>query len=476
MTVHAAIYLRISEDRTGNHLGVDRQRQDCAAICEARGWSYSEYCDNDVSATSHKIRPEYTRMVEDIEQGRVQALVVWDLDRLTRKPVETEQIIDLADRKRLLLASVDRDIDLSTDNGRLFARIKGAVARAEVERKSERQRRAFEQRASAGQISSAVRAFGYDRDQVVNDTEAPYVREMFQRFVDGASVSSIRTWLNNQNIPTTLGNAWAPASVRAVLRNPRYCGLRGVQRLVPGTRSGTRDPYHEVIGKGTWEALVPEETWRTAVRILKDPSRRTTPGGTRKHLLSGIARCHCGEKLYVGAATRKDGPVPMLICPKNQHLCRVMGPIQQYVIDALLLRLGRSDAMSLIQRPQTPQGPIDVTAVSTRLDAARARLTDLASDYGTGVLSRAEFMAAREATQAVMAECEQMLSRASGPSPAGRFLARGLPVGEAWQELDLEGQRALLDEVLSVVVHPGRTGRVPFDPATVAITLKGQSS
>ena len=83
-------------------------------------------------------------MLADIADGKLDAVVAWDLDRLHRRPVELEAFIDVADRHRLALATVSGDVDLSTPQGRLVARLKGSVARHEVEHKSARQRRAME--------------------------------------------------------------------------------------------------------------------------------------------------------------------------------------------------------------------------------------------------------------------------------------------------------------------------------------------
>src|SRR3954464_10476391 len=148
--VRAGVYLRQSLDRDNSGLAVARQRQDCLKLCADRGWEPVEYVDNDTSASNGKVRAAYVRMLADVEAGRLGAVVAWDLDRLHRRPVELEHFIDLADRHRLALATVGGDADLSTDNGRLFARIKGAVARGELERKSARDKRPKLQGAEMG--------------------------------------------------------------------------------------------------------------------------------------------------------------------------------------------------------------------------------------------------------------------------------------------------------------------------------------
>lgn len=146
----AAIYLRVSLDLTGEGLAVERQREDCERIVRERDWSIVEtYVDNSISATDKsKARPAYDRTVADYKANRFDALVCWDLDRLTRQPRQLEDWIDAAEERGLRLVTANGEADLSTDGGRMYARIKAAVARAEVERKGARQSSAQQQRAN----------------------------------------------------------------------------------------------------------------------------------------------------------------------------------------------------------------------------------------------------------------------------------------------------------------------------------------
>ena len=106
----AAIYLRISLDQSGEGLAIERQRQDCEAIAQAKGWDVTEvYADNSISASKKSVkRPEYERMIDDLHAGKFDAVICYDLDRLTRQPRQLEDWIDWAE---------DRNIALVTANG-----------------------------------------------------------------------------------------------------------------------------------------------------------------------------------------------------------------------------------------------------------------------------------------------------------------------------------------------------------------------
>jgi DNA invertase Pin-like site-specific DNA recombinase len=246
--VRAAVYLRQSLDRDGTGLAIARQREDRLKLCADRGWNPVEYVDNDTSASSGKVRPAYARMLCDVEAGRVGAVVAWDLDRLHRRPVELEQFIDLADRHRLALVTVGGDADLSTDNGRLFARIKGAVARGEIERKSARQKRANLQRAELGKPSpGGRRAVGYEPGGMeLRESEAALIRDGYRHLQAGASLRGIAAQWNAAGFTTAIGGAWRPDGVRYTLRNPRNAAIvvhRGTVRSPrPSWRAAASGP------------------------------------------------------------------------------------------------------------------------------------------------------------------------------------------------------------------------------------------
>lgn len=152
------IYCRISQDRTGAGLGVARQEADCRALAERRGWTVIDvYSDNDVSAYSRKRRPEWERLLEDIKNGFIDAVVCWHIDRLTRSPLELEGVISLAERHGVELATVTGEVDLATPSGKMVARMLGAAARNEADHKAERQQRQRRQGAEMGKVQGGGR-------------------------------------------------------------------------------------------------------------------------------------------------------------------------------------------------------------------------------------------------------------------------------------------------------------------------------
>jgi site-specific DNA recombinase len=95
-------YARISSDREGDGLGVERQLEDCERLADRRGWEIVErFVDDDVSAWSGKHRPEYERCLAALRSGELDGLLVYDLDRLHRQPRELEEFIDLCQQAKV---------------------------------------------------------------------------------------------------------------------------------------------------------------------------------------------------------------------------------------------------------------------------------------------------------------------------------------------------------------------------------------
>jgi site-specific DNA recombinase len=117
---------------------VQRQLEDCRKLAADRGWPVgAEYVDNDVSAFSGKPRREYAKMLADLGSGARDAVVVYNLDRFHRRPVELEEFVALCERAEVSqVATVTADIDLGNDDGLFMARIFAAFAAKESGRQS----------------------------------------------------------------------------------------------------------------------------------------------------------------------------------------------------------------------------------------------------------------------------------------------------------------------------------------------------
>ncbi len=446
----AAIYLRVSLDVTGEHLAVDRQREDCQRIATERGWAVTEeYLDNSISASKKNAkRPAYDRMVTDFAAGRFSALVCWDLDRLTRQPRQLEDWIDAAEESGLLLVTANGEADLSTDGGRLFARIKASVARAEVERKSARQKRAAAQRAEHGKPPAGVRLTGYTMAGETIRDEATIVRCMFDRLVSGDSLRGIATWLDEQEISPRHGGSWPSSSVRTMLTNPRYAG----RAVYCGQATGK---------SGQWEPLIDETTFDTVQNMLTDPRRVTNRVGThRRHLGSGLYLCG-----VCGGPVRSHGT--RYRCPTGGHITRMRDSIDNLVTAVIRARLARPDLADLLTAPDTEHTQ-RLTAETREL---RGRLARIEADYDSGLIDGRRFAVATEKARAQLVKAETARARTAGSGAAGVLTAPD--PAAAFAAAPLGAQRAVIDALCTVTLSPAKRGH-KFDPASVRMEPRTQ--
>ncbi|HET6755541.1 MAG TPA: recombinase family protein, partial [Jiangellaceae bacterium] len=240
--MQATVYLRQSQDRTGDELGISRQREDCQTLAAARGWEIATLrLDNDVSAFGRRTRSGFEALLDDIETGRAGAVIAWSLDRLTRNRRDTVRLIEACERHAVHIALVrGSDIDMSTPAGRLSADILASVARHEIEQKADRQRRAVEQAVQQGRRVGGRRPFGYSIAMRPLEREAAAVRWAYAELLAGASLGNIARDWNARGLTTPQGHrdgtptTWTPQVVSRTLRKATYAGLRSHRGKVVG--------------------------------------------------------------------------------------------------------------------------------------------------------------------------------------------------------------------------------------------------
>ncbi|ATD71736.1 recombinase family protein [Gordonia sp. 1D] len=262
--IRCAIYLRISQDREMDGLAIDRQREDCERIARENGWRiFDRYIDQSKSATDKtRNRPEYDRMVTDYEAGEFTAIICWDLDRLTRQPRQLEDWIDRTEDRGLKLVTASGEVDLEDDNGRLFARMKASVARAEVERKSSRQSRAQIQRAKQGRPPKGIRPLGYALTGEIVQPEAEAVKAIYTTFVQPkGTLTAIARALSGKSTQKDLSEI---PGIAAIPRLPRFTATLQQERNAKRIAEGLKPKKLPVDPDADWPPS-------TIIEILRNP-------------------------------------------------------------------------------------------------------------------------------------------------------------------------------------------------------------
>jgi site-specific DNA recombinase len=453
-----ALYARISQDRSGDELGVSRQLKDCRAEAKRRGWSVAEeYVDDDVSAYSGKRRPAYERMLADIADGLRDGVIVWHMDRLHRRPLELEHFVSTCTRAGLNdVVTLHGDIDLAKGDGLLMARLLAAVAANESDSKRRRgARKALEIAESGAPFKGGPRPYGFKDDRVTHEpAEAEIIRETASRILAGESLQSVVNGLNSSGARTSMGNEWRTGTVKNVMTAPRYWGMRIHQG--------------QVIGPATWEGIITAEQGERLRLLFNDPARRTNRAA-RRYLLSGLLRCGlCGGKLY---ACPKNG-VPRYGCHTGADLrgCgRIYiyaGALEQLIADAVLLRLDSPDLVATLTRADDGA---HVRTLGDAISADTARMDDLAAAWADGEFSRQEWKVARDRLEARVESNRRELMRLTKHDALANYMGHGAQLREQWDSLNLSRQVAIVRAIVDhIVINPATRATNRLDPSRVA--------
>lgn len=476
--IRAGIYLRISEDRRDG-AGVERQEKECRELAARMGWPVVEkFEDNDFSASvySRKQRTDYQRMVDAINDGRINAVIAWDSDRMFRQPSEHEPYMRLCQQRGVQNAAVRvGDINYDTPIGRFNARMHINMAAYESEHKADRIRSAHRQIAERGGWKGGIRCWGYEPDgMTVRVSEAVEIKRVAEAVIRGESLRSLAIELNERGITTVTGKRWTSAHLRSALVRSRLAGLR--------------EHRGKIVGEAAWPAILDRSTWEAMKAVLEDPSRRTGGGGGRGRAPTclGTGIYHCGvcntPRLRLG---RANGRTPVYRCGNTDidgdvgHVTRVAEPLDAYVEGALLeviSRPGAIEAMSAV----VAADDTNLAALQAEQAKIRKDLKALAAQCDAGDIDVEELGIASRRRRQRDKEITATLAAARQRSPLSVLLGAG-SVEDIWDHgLTMGQKRAILTEVLKVTVKPtARGGRAPdgsyFNRESVAIELTEQA-
>jgi site-specific DNA recombinase len=438
---------------------VTRQREDCEAVAARKGGPVAEvYIDDDRSAYSGKPRPEYRRLLDAIRTRSVDALIVYNLDRLHRQPRELEAFLDLADAVGLTnLVTVEGDINLGSHDGRFHARILGAVARKSSDDASRRIKRKNEERAAQGlPTGGGTRPFGYRPDRVtVDPAEAVLVREATDRVLAGDSVRAIASDWNGRGIPTAAGKRWTVETLRRMLYSARL--------------SAQREHHGEIVAPGQWEPIItPEETAR--LRAILDERTRTRTRPVRRYPLSGLLRCGLCDAPLI--ARPQAGGERRYVCAKGPghsgcgRVAIMAEPIEAFIAEAILLQLNTPAVAAALAAAASADAATAAEHDALRQD--REQLDQLAKAYGEKLVTFPEWLAARAPIEARIDAAQRKVSRMSRSAAIDPYVGKSDALRATWQTLPANRQRSIVSALLDrAVIRSAAPGRTAFDPGRI---------
>jgi DNA invertase Pin-like site-specific DNA recombinase len=386
----------------------------------AKGYNIVDsYVDQSISGWSEGKRPEFNRMILDMQRGRFDVIITRHVDRLSRNDAE-DYIIRTQSAKHGVkwLTQGGQLTDPATAQGSFMTKMLQAVAGMESSIKSERLKNHFQAARASGSVKAPTRPYGYSSDKVTADPfEAAVVRDAYAHILAGGSVYAlVSRWNDNANIVPMKAKKWSHATVRAVLTRARNAGL---------VRDG--QGYLEGV-TGQWEALVSKETYDDAMTILRDPKRRTNPGRKAHWLASGIITCSVcgspmrsstvdnkgrGDRVSIYRCTRKLGAPTTGVRHTSARTTVVDAMVRDAVVSAFLF--GPKDII-----PGTVVSGNEALDVElSKVRAAKTNLTELLTE---GLLSMQEVKPKLAALNSQEHELEEQVQNRARESAAAAMV------------------------------------------------------
>ncbi|MDD5730089.1 MAG: recombinase family protein [Candidatus Omnitrophica bacterium] len=339
--MRAGIYVRVSTTQQIDRDSLKTQEERLRQFCKAHDFEVyrnKPYKDEGISAKDTK-RPAYEELMNDVEAGRVQVVIVTRLDRVTRSLKDLIGLMEFLQKHEVKLVSLTENIDTTGPMGRFIINLLGSIAQLEREIDSERVRADMHHRAGEGKWTGGVVPLGYvtkgklmreSHQKGMSEEEslkgansiapekgrlyvvkqaAELVRKIYQLYLECKSLRRVTHELNKRNIKTPEGETWAASSIRRILTNPTYIGMvwygKRKTDMSTGRLMNVKPELWKVV-KGVHEAIVPKDLFDKVQGLLKQ--RYMKPSKARQvYLLGGLARCtHCKGGMFGYLYSKKD--------------------------------------------------------------------------------------------------------------------------------------------------------------------------
>lgn len=291
--VIAGLYPRVStDDQVREGFSLDEQEKEMKKLCMYKNYQiYKVYREEGVSAKNMN-RPKFQEMIQDLKDGKINRIIVYKLDRLTRSIQDLEVICKLIEKYHCSLDSVSEEINTDTATGVFFIRMTTILAQLEIEITSERTKFGLKGAAKNGHFCGKA-PIGYrkiNKELVIDNLESEVVKEIFDDYVNGLSVCTITKKLNNKN---ALNRNWRTTTIDRMLSNYIYCG-----DYLYGKRAKNMKPIHL---ENICPAIIDKETFK----MVQTQKERNLKNYTRKHTYIYMQKIVCSKcnKIMGGSST-----------------------------------------------------------------------------------------------------------------------------------------------------------------------------
>ena len=283
----AGVYIRVStEDQAREGFSLGEQKEKLLQLCSYKGYKvFKVYEDAGVSAKDMEHRPAFQEMLADMKKGKINYIVAYKLDRVTRSVRDLEELIAQLEKHNCYLVCDRDDVNTSTANGRFFVRMLTVLSQLEIEIVSERTKFGLNGAIKSGHIPGQ-RPFGYmkseDKKMIVDNATKPYVEKIFDMYLEGKSFQAIANYFNENNIYPK--KKWKDTTIQKIIDNKIYMG-----DYEQWKRIGKKENLQPIVYMNVVEPIISRAKWEDCQR-QKEINQRTY---TRDRIYTFFQRLKC---------------------------------------------------------------------------------------------------------------------------------------------------------------------------------------
>ena len=287
----AGIYIRVStEDQAREGFSLGEQEEKLKQLCDYKGYEvYKVYCDAGISAKDMERRPKFQEMLKDMKDGKINYIVAYKLDRVTRSVRDLEELIAQLEKYNTYLVCDRDDVNTSTANGRFFVRMLTVLSQLEIEIVSERTKFGLNGAIKSGHLPGQV-ALGFKKDgnkkTIIDSATAPIIKRVFDLYLQGKTFLQIANIFNDEKV---LNKNWKDTHIERIINNRLYMGDYEMYK-----RLKEKKDIEPVIYMNVVDPIIPRYIWEEC-QAQKIINQRTYTRDRVYTFFQKLKCPHCGK-------------------------------------------------------------------------------------------------------------------------------------------------------------------------------------
>ena len=385
----AGVYIRVStEDQVREGFSLGEQEEKLLQLCKFKELEvYKVYKDAGISAKDMEHRPQFQEMLKDMKEGKLNYIVAYKLDRITRSVRDLEELISVLEQYNCFLLCDRDDVNTSTANGRFFVRMLTVLSQLEIEIVSERTKFGLNGAIKSGHIPGQ-RPFGYksaeDKRMVIDNATCRHVEKIFDMYLEGKSFQQIANFFKENNIYPKKN--WKDTTIQKIIDNKIYMGDYEQYK-----RIGKQENLEPIVYMNVVEPIISRAKWEECQR-QKERNQRTY---TRDRVYTFFQRLKCPNCSRImkckgsGGTKRKYMYYTCEYCYINFNEDHVEHLLRDFIYDLLEYDMAVKNFFLPVLEDKTNN--IDTTSIDKEirdLEKQRDRIKDL---YIKGIVEIDDF-------------------------------------------------------------------------------------